>query len=123
MAEQIEESMQSSLLIRRHSNQIHTKLLLPRPADDCKVSGQDFSDEIDPYPYIVAFPQWHRVSDAASFQGHIDHQPTSYPFAEEHGRQYDGKPRALSFLHGTPLLDHVLDELAASFARWRQVLR
>src|SRR6185295_4944830 len=92
--EQIEESTQSSLLIRRHSNQFHTEFFPPRPADDGQVSGQGVTDEIDAYPYIVAFLHGHCAPDARSFQGHIDHQSTSRPFAEEHGRQHDGKPRA-----------------------------
>ena len=109
-AEQIEESTQSSLLIRRHSNQFHTEFFLSRPADDRKVSGQGVSDEIDAYPYLVAFLHEHHAPDAASFQGHIDDQSASSPFAREHGRQHDGKPRALSFFHGTPPLDHVFNE-------------
>ena len=38
-AEQMEESMQLRLLIRRHANQFQTELFLPRPADDGKVPG------------------------------------------------------------------------------------
>jgi len=85
-AEQMEESMQSRLLIRRHSNQFHTELFLPRPADDGKVPGQGVSDEIDTDSYIVSFVHGRRAPDAASFQGHIDHQTPSRPFAEEHDR-------------------------------------
>ena len=107
--------MQPSLLIRRHSNQFHTEFFLPRPADDGKVPSQRFSNEIDPYPDIVSLVHGHRASDAASFQGYIDHQSTACLFAEEHGRQHDGNPRALSFLQGTPFLVHVLDEVDISF--------
>src|SRR5437870_136992 len=103
-AEQMEESTQSRLLIRRHSNQFHTELFLPRPADDGKVPAQGLSDEIDTDSYIVSFRHGHSAPDAACFQGHIDHQSSSRPFSEEQGRQHDGKPLALSFLHGATLL-------------------
>ncbi len=43
-AEQMEESMQLRLLIRRHANQFHTELFLPQPADDGKVPAQGVSD-------------------------------------------------------------------------------
>src|SRR5438132_12768632 len=73
-AEQMEESTQSRLLIRRHSYQFHTEIFLPRPADDSKVPAQGVSDEVDTDPYIVSFVHGHSAPDAASFQGQIDHQ-------------------------------------------------
>ena len=115
-AEQIEKVAQALLLIRCHSNQFHTELVLPRPANDSEVSGQSFADEIETHPDIVSFLHGSRAPDAASFQGHIEHHSASSPFAGEHGRQHDGKPRTLSSLHGTALLDNVIDEIDATFA-------
>jgi hypothetical protein len=73
----MEESTQSRLLIRRHSNQFHAEFFLPRPTDDGKVPTHGLSDEIDTDPYRISFVHGQRAPDAASFQGQIDHQSPS----------------------------------------------